>query len=358
MAMQFDVAELAVKILAPNNKLIYDDKGLPSVMVEIPKLKIKDLIDGGPDIVHPAFKVNGVEKDSIFISKYQNVVNNGRAYSLPGMDPKTSINFDTAAAACSAKGTGWHLMTAAEWALILLICKKNNFLPWGNNSYGKDSRETLYKAIPAMYDNQNRVNRVLTGTGPITWSHNGAIDGIWDLNGNVSEWLGGRRFVYGELQVLADNNAADPDNSQAAASSEWKAIDAQSGDLITPDGLGTTPGSIKLNFTNSKLFYTTTAITDGAQRNCLFKDIYCDDTIGEDAQLLLKTLALIPDDPTFDYEGDRHYIDNSQAERLSYGGGYWYYGATSGVFCSVSGIGRSTAGGYLGFRSAYCELND
>ena len=106
MAMQFDVAELAVKILAPNNKLIYDDKGLPSVMVEIPKLKIKDLIDGGPDIVHPAFKVNGVEKDSIFISKYQNVVNNGRAYSLPGMDPKTSINFDTAAAACSRCASG------------------------------------------------------------------------------------------------------------------------------------------------------------------------------------------------------------------------------------------------------------
>ena len=37
--MQYDLAEFALKMVAPNNKLIYDDKGIPSVMVYVPKLK-------------------------------------------------------------------------------------------------------------------------------------------------------------------------------------------------------------------------------------------------------------------------------------------------------------------------------
>ena len=53
----------------------------------------------------------------------------------------------------------------------------------------------------------------------VTWSHDGTPAGIWDLNGNVSEWVGGIRTVYGELQVLVNNNAADPAHSQAASSS-------------------------------------------------------------------------------------------------------------------------------------------
>ena len=32
--MQYDLAEFALKMVAPNNKLIYDDKGIPSVMVQ------------------------------------------------------------------------------------------------------------------------------------------------------------------------------------------------------------------------------------------------------------------------------------------------------------------------------------
>ena len=50
------------------NTVIYDDKGNPSIMVAIPKFKIKDVIDGGSDKVHPAFIVNGVEKDVIWKS--------------------------------------------------------------------------------------------------------------------------------------------------------------------------------------------------------------------------------------------------------------------------------------------------
>lgn len=99
-------------------------------------------------------------------------------------------------------------MTKAEWAAIMLWCKKNGFQPWGNNNYGKDSRETLQQAIPATYGSgtdAGKIYHVLTGTGPLTWSHNKQLDGIWDLNGNVSEWTGALRTVkenYSYLKII------------------------------------------------------------------------------------------------------------------------------------------------------------
>ena len=115
MAANFDLSALALKAVCPNNEILYDDKGLPSVMVKIPKMTYADLGLGASTATFPAFLVNGQEVDAIYISKYQNIVQNGRAYSLPGQDPKANINFDTALKACTDKGAGWHLMTAFEW---------------------------------------------------------------------------------------------------------------------------------------------------------------------------------------------------------------------------------------------------
>ena len=67
--MQYDLAEFALKMVAPNNKLIYDDKGIPSVMVYVPKFKMSDVIDGAGDSTHPAFIINGKEVPGIWISK-------------------------------------------------------------------------------------------------------------------------------------------------------------------------------------------------------------------------------------------------------------------------------------------------
>lgn len=133
----FDLTNLAVKIVCPNNVVKTDDTDLPSVLVYIPKFKNSDVLTGGNDSTHPAFIVNGVEIPGFYYGKYQAKVYNSVAYSLPGEDPTASINFDTARARCEAKGAGWHLSTNAEWAAIALWCKKNGFLPYGNNNYGK-----------------------------------------------------------------------------------------------------------------------------------------------------------------------------------------------------------------------------
>ena len=139
METNFDAIKLAVEsATGGKNTVLFDDLGNPSIMVRIPKFNISDVITGGSNSVHPAFIVNGVEYDEIYISKYQNVVVNDRAYSLPMQDPKAYITFDQAKTACEKKGKGWHLMTNAEWAAIALWCKKNGYFPRGNNNYGKD----------------------------------------------------------------------------------------------------------------------------------------------------------------------------------------------------------------------------
>lgn len=355
--MQYDLAEFALKMTAPNNKLIYDDKGIPSVMVYIPKFKMSDVIAGAGDSTHPAFIVNGKEVPGIWISKYQNIVNNGRAYSLPGQNPAASTTWDTARGYCEAKGKGWHMMTKAEWAAIMLWCKKNGFQPYGNNNYGKDTRESLYQAIPATYGSDGKVNHVLTGTGPLTWSHNKQPDGIWDLNGNVSEWTGGIRTVYGELQVLENNNAANSDNPQNAASTAWKAIDATTGAFITPNGTGTTANSIKIDKAGSGAQWCVTITTSSSDFNCALGSMTCSTDISDAAKAVLRAYGLLPEDgaSVASYEDDRLYFNNQADERLFYSGGSCGSGGGAGV-----GFGGNGSRGYalssIGFRSAYVDL--
>jgi len=355
MSANFDLSALALKAVCPNNEILYDDKGLPSVMVYIPKMTYAQLGLGSSTATHPAFIIDGQEVDGIYISKYQNVVQNGRAYSLPGQDPKTSINFDSAIAACTAKGAGWHLMSRVEWAMLALWCKANGSQPKGNNNYGKDQSETVYKAIPTSKDGAN-TGRVATGSGPLSWSHDNSPSGIWDLNGNVWEWVGGIRLYNGELQILANNNAADSENPQSASSNRWMAIKASDGTLITPDGSGTTSGSVKIDWVSSHGQWDTTITTQAdSGRSCTFESVTCSANISAAAQLLLQALGMFKYDSTSGaYNGDYFYFNNSGERAFSCGGG-WNNGASAGVFY-VNGVPRSLSSGYIGFRAAYAKL--
>lgn len=351
----FDLSNLALQAVCPGNEILYDDKNMPSIMVKIPKQTYAQLGMGESTAVHPAFIVNGQEVDAIWISKYQNIVKGGRAYSLPGQDPRVSVDFDAARGYCEAKGEGWHLMTRAEWALVALWCKNNDFLPWGNNSYGKDSRESNYKAIPTFIDGEGRTCRVATGTGPLTWSHDKSPSGIWDLNGNINEWVGGMRLVAGELQILFNNNAADYKNSQTSGSAEWKAIDGTNGQPAEPGSANT----IKLDYVSNAWKWIMGAISDSADssRNCLFESVSADSAISEEAILLLKSLALLKHDDTPSvYEGDYFYANNGAAERSFCCGGSWSYGANFGLFGASGSSPRSNSSSSLGFRSAFVVL--
>lgn len=350
----FDLSNLALQCVCPNNELLYDDVGKPSVMVKIPKQTYAQLGLGTSTATFPAFIINGVEKDALWISKYQNIVVNSRAYSLPGKDPRVTVTYDQAVAASIAKGAGWHLMTKVELALLAWWCKNNGTMPYGNNNYGKDHRETVYSAIP-MHKDGNNTGRVATGSGPLTWSHDRTPSGVWDLNGNVWEWTGGVRTVYGEVQLFTNNNAAIVTANHAANSGEWKAIKASDGTLITPNGSGTTEGSVKMDYVSSHVQYSTTITNQSdSSRNCSFNVVTCDNTISDAARLVLASIGMCRynlSDTAFD--DDHFYFNNGAAERCYYCGGSWNTGAWAGVFVSYGGGARSGSNTGLGFRSAY-----
>lgn len=359
----FDMAELALKSVCPSNAMKYDNKEMPSVMVYIPKFRLCDVLSTEDTSVHPAFRVNGVEIDGFWVGKYQTAHYNGRAYSLPGENPANTATLDTFVSYNRAKGAKFHEITNAEWAAIALWCHKNGSEPYGNNNYGKDTRETLYRAIPTSHESDGRTARVATGTGPVTWSHDGTVEGIWDLNGNVWEWCAGLRLVNGEVQIIKDNDASEPTCDLSAGSAAWKAIKADTGELVTPDGSGTTAGTVKLDYVSNKWKYVTT-ITSSADsgRGCQFKDITCDTGVGAAAQLLLQALALLPDtaltqegviDTT--YGGDYFYANNAQAERCLFRGGSWVSGSYAGVFYASLSYPRSNSGSSVGGRSALIE---
>ncbi len=403
---KFDNVALAVKAVYPTNEVVADDKGLPGVYVRrasktlaalmgSPEASMKatkaytagqyisvagvlykattSIASGatltvgtnvaaiaGGSTIHPAFKISNSEKASLCFGKFQGVIHNNRLYSLPGEDPANSRDLDAFTTSCRNKGPGHHEITAAEWAFLALLAKRNGTQPWGNNDYGKDSRETDRIAIP-KYVSGTEIRRVATGTGPMKWSDDGTMAGIWDLNGNVSEWVIGVRLVYGELQVIPWNDAADPETALGASSTAWKAINAQATDyddlFIEPNGSGTTANSVKLDYISSHWAWISGTISsaDDSSRYAAFASTTIDASISDFAALYLRAMALAPEPGDTDYEGDRFYANNAAAERCANRGGNWNYGAFNGVFFVNFAYARSASGANLGGRPAFYE---
>lgn len=345
----FDDLKLSIEALSGGkNTVLFDDLGMPSVMVPFPKLKMSDLIAGGSENIHPAFSVDGVEKSVIYVSKYQNIVLNERGYSLPMRDPRASLNFDQAVAYCRNKGKGWSLTPYSLWSAIALWCRKNGTMPRGNNNYGADHAYGHEKGVPTYYES-GKIARCATGSGPNTWNHNWMPDGIADLNGNVWEWCAGMRLMNGEIQIIPYANCMAADASMGASSTLWKAI-AADGTLVEPG----TAGTLKYNYVSGHIQLTSGDITpEDTWRGDTYQNMTLDSalTVPE----IAKALLIYPDEPGGDYGGDGHYMNNS-GERLPVCGGCWGSTSDAGVFGVSLGRPRSGSGTDIGFRSAYCEL--
>ena len=339
--------------------VLYDDAGHPSYMRRIPKVKIEDLYpDLGLTGTHPAFIVNGVEKSELFIGMYPASLVDSYGVSLPGMDPANTLNFDSAVSYCKNKGTGWHLMTNAEWALLGALGIKTGFQPRGNTYWGlhheqKHETGTLAPGASELgVRNDDLHGRTLTGSGPVGWRHDNSPAGIADLVGNVWEWTGGMRLNAGEINIIKDNDAAAHNVDMSADSSAWKAI-LQNGTLATPGTADTLKydtagsngtGAVKLNKTITSQYPSPDT---QASASCAFKSMTAD---GVTVPALLKLLSLYPVDTTKPVGSI--WMRNS-AERLALRGGGYGNGVGAGLFGLGLHYYRTSRNRDVGFRPAF-----
>ncbi len=309
------------------NTILYDYRNKGSIMVRIPKFKISDVISGGPEVTHPGFFYKGKERECLYVSKYQNVVDGECSYSLPYKDPAVLYSFSQAKEFCENKGEGWHLMTNSEWSAVALWSLKNNTLPRGNNFQGGDYEMTHERGVLISLDAHTPEGeigppmRVATGSGPESWTHDHTGFGIYDMNGNVWEMLDGVKMVNGEIQLL----------EECSEGASWKSLGLEH-PLISR--------SEEYSEENQLLF-------------AHFKET------GKDAEFSqknsLQAMCLYPVD---DVREDDAIWGIENGERFPIRGGYWVNREMAGVFSCGFYMQKDDSYFDVGFRACYFDESE
>ena len=232
------------------------DDGAITQMVYIPKFTVPaGSFEGGK------FPAQPMNLGGFFIDKYQcshkkatpfargignnPTINDGDTnnvpVSLPGKVAWTHINFDSAKKACANRkinGAPCHLVTMKEYATIVYLIKILGHEIRGNNNHGRDYRDAdawENRGIRDVTNDAGDHNRVLTGTGPVSWSHNGTAQGIYDILGNTMEWLD---FVIDNGIYTHEKRARINDNDGITDKDTTITLDTmESGEMWTSSGM-------------------------------------------------------------------------------------------------------------------------
>ena len=381
------------------NVIKYDADGNPSIYVKFPKMKSVDLDSSLPDHVHPAFKINDQTKDFIYLGKYKaseiKLGDNGHLYSIPFVAPRVYLGADALLERMRAAHTGCSGMTVADYGFLLLLAQKNGWNPQkGNNNYGIDYRDATiwapgqsisvgnkrafrgweYEALkahttsaelapnvaPAYWKKGKQVGAImradqfsseirgynhLNGTGPKDWFLGGDLSMPCDLVGSCLEANYGYRLVNCEIQILENNNAADPSADLSASSAAWKAILPNTSDdgytLVAPG----TEGTLHWTWANSKITLDNVAPTyDNENRGTNFKDLAVNSTNVPYVPHILKELGLFPTSGST--MAGYYYVTMTASERFPRRGSCSSYTGSSGLGCvsSYYDRGRSDVG--------------
>jgi hypothetical protein len=359
-----DGYRIAVEALSGGRMtVLYDSSGNPSIMCIIPKFNIEDVLTDCGTGVHPAFIKGGTELSELFIGAYQATLAGECACSLPGRVPAVSINFDDSKAACTSKGSGWHLMTNWEWSAIALWCAKNGLQPRGNTNYGRS-----YDAVSESGVREDRAApglttgtpRTLTGSGPVTWRHDHTSYGIADLVGNVWERVDGFKLVDGLIYMPDDNNydlteVNWPSQSVYFDSDGTTGTDETSDNNGSPilsdartipsddcgDGLGSSAPDYDYTYTNPADNMSCSSGYDSISLSIRQRLVHA----------LVSPRISSSGDVRYDLKGAcwcRNY-----GERVPLRGGDWGNGSNAGLAAFYLNYRRSAANSYFGFRVAF-----
>lgn len=338
--------------------VLYTAKNQPTFVNIIQKYDLST-IDSSLSGTHPAFIVNGVEKDVIYVGTYSGVVKNGEFLSLPNEAPAHSLlDFAGYVSTVRANGAGHHIMTAQEWSAISLKAYKDGVQPLGNSYYGRSSDDaTQYgrrvDGVAANAGITTGLPHIYTGSGPVTFRHNRKYNGISDLAGNIREFCAGVRLFKKEIQIFANNDAAILSANLTATSASWKAIDAVTGELITPDGNGTTTRAVRYDATGTADY--TIVVPNGLSGTGIFGNMTNPgaNPVSTTALNKLKALGLFPmlSASPASFGDDAFSLANADEAIIAMGGG-WNGTSYSGIF-STNFIDRARKDNSITARPAY-----
>ena len=317
--------------------IIYDAAGNANAMFVLPRFRYEDLgmtADmGSGDVTAFDFGAGSI-KGEIFIGAY--LASGSGAVSAPRQDPRASLDHTSARNACSAKGAGWHLMTAHEWAAIALWCMANGYEPIGNTNFGRSHAKSWMvgdRADNRAPGDASGTGRTQTGSMGVEATHNNAVSGIADLVGNVWEWQDGLLLQDGRFKMSAYNTQAEVDwafvdayldaSSQSGGSAILSStITNRLGPLGDNDNAGSAAGVDWRSMTKA----------GGYVSNQLLK------------RLLLEPATVLPQGSIF----MRNY-----GERLPFRGCDWPSGASAGLAALALYNSRAYAESSIGFRPAF-----
>lgn len=338
------------------NTMILDAQGNENIMVVIPRFNCEDinaavLAATGVDMqlgvgTHPAFRTNGVDRGEILVGKYLASAGAGGGCSvIGGVQPRTSVNYDTAKSMSANKGANWHMMSIHEWAAIALWSLANGTVPRGNTYYGlaHDARhETALRADNGMPGNVSGTGRTDTGSGPVTWAHDHSAYGVQDLVGNVWEWLDQMRLEDGRIITTLDN---DP----TIVEENWHRHTAYF-DSTSSSQSGT--GDVGSSILNSTITNRNGPVGNDAYDNpyvydALFSSITKDPSYAPNESLRRSLIEFAgASGPT-----GALYVRN-YGDRFPLRGGGWYNGSNAGLGALDLHYARSDADTSIGFRPA------
>jgi len=215
-------------------------KGQPSFFYRLKKFAVETLDPALGTGTHPAFIVDGVEKDEILVGVHQAAEVDGEMVSQAGRMPRVNINHDEAVSLARNTGAGFCVATNAMYAALALKARADFRFPRGNNNDGRAYNAPDEHGVDVNGDSTagGGADAVRTGSGPVTWSYPPNEWGVQQINGNVWEWSPGMRIVDAEIQIIPDNDAV-LSGADLSANGPWQAIDVATGNLVAPGSAGT-----------------------------------------------------------------------------------------------------------------------